>query len=64
MKMQNKEAISVIREQQQTDPVMTIGQELSSLKTSNIQKDALIQTMGEQLAMVKLELIQLKGGGN
>ncbi|EJL30017.1 hypothetical protein [Brevibacillus sp. BC25] len=64
MKMQNKEAISVIREQQQTNPVMTIGQELSSLKTSNIQKDALIQTMGEQLAMVKLELIQLRGGGN
>ncbi|MFA4132600.1 MULTISPECIES: XkdW family protein [unclassified Brevibacillus] len=54
----------MIREQQQTDPVMTIGQELSSLKTSNIQKEALIQTMGEQLAMVKLELIQLKGGGN
>ncbi|NRR20625.1 hypothetical protein HP568_07155 [Brevibacillus sp. MS2.2] len=64
MKMQNKEAISVIREQQQTDPVMTMGQELASLKLSNVQKDALIQTMGEQLAMVKLELIQLKGGGN
>ncbi|ASJ55853.1 hypothetical protein BP422_21235 [Brevibacillus formosus] len=64
MKMQNKEAISVIREQQQTDPVMTMGQELSSLKISNIQKDALIQTMGEQLTQVKLELIQLKGGAN
>ncbi|WP_309142209.1 XkdW family protein [Brevibacillus sp. MS2.2] len=54
----------MIREQQQTDPVMTMGQELASLKLSNVQKDALIQTMGEQLAMVKLELIQLKGGGN
>ncbi|CAI8970973.1 hypothetical protein EMIT07CA2_60036 [Brevibacillus sp. IT-7CA2] len=43
---------------------MTMGQELSFLKISNIQKDALIQTMGEQLAMVKLELIQLKGDGN
>nr|WP_188066586.1 hypothetical protein [Brevibacillus brevis] len=64
MKMQNKEAISVIREQQQTDPVTTIGLELTTLKTSNIQKDALIQTMGEQLTMVKLELIQMKGGGN
>ncbi|WP_256973839.1 XkdW family protein [Brevibacillus brevis] len=54
----------MIREQQQTDPVMTMGQELSTLKISNIQKDALIQTMGEQLAQVKLELIQLKGGAN
>lgn len=64
MEMQNKEAISVIREKQQIDPVMTMGQELASLKISNIQKDTLIQTMGEQLALVKLELIQLKGGGN
>ncbi|CAI8879260.1 XkdW domain-containing protein [Brevibacillus sp. IT-7CA2] len=64
MNMQNKQAISVIREKQQTDPVTTIGEELSTLKISNIQKDALIQTMGEQLALVKLELIQLKGGGN
>ncbi|MFC8689282.1 hypothetical protein [Brevibacillus porteri] len=64
MKMQNKEAISEIRKQQQTDPVMTTGQELSTLKISNIEKDALIQTIGEQLAMVRLELIQLKGGGN
>ncbi|MFG0215860.1 XkdW family protein [Brevibacillus porteri] len=62
MNLQNKEAISVIRAQQQTDPVTTIGEELSTLKISNIQKDALIQTMGEQLAQVKLELIQLKGG--
>ncbi|UED75827.1 hypothetical protein [Brevibacillus sp. DP1.3A] len=64
MKMQNKESISEIRKQQQTDPVMTMGQELSTLKISNIQKDALIQTMGEHLAQVKLELIQLKGGAN
>ncbi|ATF11636.1 hypothetical protein A616_06445 [Brevibacillus brevis X23] len=64
MKTQNVVPISKIRQEQEQDPVMTMGQELSSLKISNIQKDTLIQTMGEQLAMVKLELIQLKGGGN
>ncbi|NRS19464.1 hypothetical protein HP398_23840 [Brevibacillus sp. HB1.4B] len=62
MKTQNIAPISQIRQKQERDPVMTMGQELSSIKISNIQKDELIQTMGEQLAQVKLELIQLKGG--
>jgi len=64
MKFQNVKPISKIREDQENDPVLTIGQELTALKISNMEKDATIQTLGQQLVLVKLELIQLKGGGN
>jgi len=62
-KTQNVEKISVIRQKEQEDPVLTMGQELAMLKLDNIEKDATIQTLGRQLALVKLELIQMKGGG-
>lgn len=64
MQYQDQTSITAIRNKQKADPVMTMGQEIVSLKLNNMQKDSLIQTMGEQLALVKLELIQLKGGGN
>lgn len=64
IKIQNVAPISQIRKGQEENPIMTMGQEIVSLKLSNIQKDTVIQTMGEQLALVKLELIQMKGGGN
>lgn len=64
MKIQNAMPISIIRQKQQGDPVLTMGQELVMLKLDNMQKETTIQTLGQQLAMVKLELIQLKGGGN
>ncbi|GED55179.1 hypothetical protein EDM54_02120 [Brevibacillus borstelensis] len=61
-KTQNVKPISQIRQDQQTDPVLTLGQEIVSLKLSNMEKDTIIQTLGQELAAVKLELIQLKGG--
>lgn len=64
MKFQNVKTISQIRHEQQTDPVLTMGQELVMLKLDKMQKETAIQTLGQQFAMVKLELIQLKGGGN
>jgi hypothetical protein len=63
MKFQNVKPITVIRQEEQEDPVLTMGQELVMLKLDNIEKDATIQTLGQQLALIKLELIQMKGGG-
>ncbi|MGV3139727.1 hypothetical protein ACEF06_25290 [Brevibacillus agri] len=42
-------------EEQLQETIVAIGQEL-------LQKDTIIQTLGQELASVKLELIQLKGG--
>ncbi|MMZ48594.1 hypothetical protein D1872_102680 [compost metagenome] len=43
-------------------PMVTMGQELALLKISNMQKDGIIQILGQELATVKLELIRLKEG--
>lgn len=39
-----------------------VGQEVTQEKIKSIQKDSIIQTLGQELALVKLELIQIKGG--
>lgn len=63
MKFENAKPISQIRQEQQADPVMTLGKEIALLKLDNIEKGTTIQTLGQELALAKLEIIQLKGGG-
>ncbi|GED35080.1 XkdW family protein [Brevibacillus centrosporus] len=41
-----------------------LGQELAMEKIKGMQKDALIQALGQEVVMLKLDIIQLKGGGN
>ncbi|ERI05149.1 hypothetical protein [Aneurinibacillus aneurinilyticus] len=43
-------------------PMLTMGQEMALLKLGSMQKDTIIQTLGQELARVKLELIRLKEG--
>ena len=62
MKFQNVKPITVIRQEEQEDPVLAMGQELVALKLSNMEKEAVIQTLGQELVAAKLALIQLKGG--
>ncbi|WP_373413129.1 XkdW family protein [Brevibacillus laterosporus] len=44
-------------------PIVTLGQEIAKTKIELSQKDALIQSLGEELADLRLDIIQLKGGG-
>lgn len=43
---------------------LTLGEELTMEKIKGLQKDAMIQSLGQQVALLKIELMQLKGGGN
>lgn len=60
----NEKPLSQIeKERQEAEaPMLTMGQELALLKLSSMQKDTIIQTLGLELARVKLELIRLKEG--
>lgn len=64
MRLENVKPISQIQEERENEqlPLFSLGQELAQMKISNMQKDSTIQTLGQQLALVKLEIIQLKGG--
>lgn len=42
--------------------IANLGQQVALEKLSNIQKDATIKSLGEQLTQVKLQLIQVQGG--
>lgn len=42
--------------------ISNLGQQVALEKLSNIQKDATIKSLGEQLTQVKLQLIQVQGG--
>lgn len=42
--------------------VTTLGEELTLEKLKNIQKDNTISQLGQELAKVKLEVIDMKGG--
>ncbi|QDX93789.1 hypothetical protein EEL32_05520 [Brevibacillus laterosporus] len=44
-------------------PIVTLGQEIAKTKIELSQKDALFQSLGEELAILRLDIIQLKGGG-
>lgn len=43
--------------------VNSLGQQLAMEKLKNIQKDSTINSLGFEVAKLKLEVIQLKGGG-
>ncbi|WP_346930294.1 XkdW family protein [Clostridium sp.] len=44
------------------EQLAALGEELTQEKLRNIQKDATISQLGEELASVKLEVINMKGG--
>lgn len=45
------------------EQVAALGFQLAQEKINNIQKDAVINGLGAQVAMLKIEMMQLKGGG-
>lgn len=42
--------------------IQEVGQRLAQEKLKNMQKDAIIGSMGKQLAELKLDMIEMKGG--
>ncbi|GEM_PF-1588189 len=42
--------------------VLSLGEELAQEKLKNIQKDVAISQLGQELASLKLEVINMKGG--
>ncbi|MCM3560575.1 XkdW family protein [Brevibacillus borstelensis] len=45
------------------EPIDAIGQEVARQKFDNLQKDMIIQTFGQEMTAMKLELMQLKAKG-
>lgn len=45
-----------------SEQLVALGEELTLEKLKNIQKDAAISQLGQELASVKLDLINMKGG--
>lgn len=60
----NAKPLSQVKQekQNQKQPLQTMEAELSALKTANLEKESMIHTLGQELAIVKLELIERKGG--
>ena len=55
----NKERIDELRQQKEKDnTLVTLGQSFTQEKIKNIQAKNLINSMGQELAKVKLQLIQ------
>jgi hypothetical protein len=44
--------------------VTTLGQQLAQEKLSNIQKDSIINGLGQQVTDLKLQVIKIQGGTN
>lgn len=64
VELYNAKPLSQVKQEKvnQKKPLQTMEAELSALKTANLEKEAMIHTLGQELAMVKLELIERKGG--
>lgn len=65
----NIRPVSVIQQERQTleeekMSVGALGQELALEKIKGMQKDMLIQSLGQQVALLTLDVMTLKGGGN
>ncbi|GEB35320.1 D-alanyl-D-alanine carboxypeptidase [Brevibacillus parabrevis] len=50
--------------QREKDSLGALGQELAQEKIKGMQKDMMIDSLGQKVAQLTLEVIQLKGGGN
>ena len=62
--MKPKPLSQIEKERQDSQlPLLTIGQELSLQKLDLMQKEELINMMGQEIAALKLEIIQLRGAG-
>ena len=46
------------------EKIAELGVQLAQEKLSNIQKDMVIKGLGSQVAQMKIEIMQLKGGEN
>lgn len=44
------------------DPLTELGEQLSQEKLKNMQLNSQVRNLGQQLAMVKLDVMQIKGG--
>lgn len=54
--------ISIVEIPSLENRVLSLGEELAQEKLKNIQKDSTISQLGQELASLKLEVINLKGG--
>lgn len=45
------------------EKIDSLGQQLAQEKVKSVQKDLLINNLGQQVASLKIDLLQLKGGG-
>lgn len=64
VELYNAKPLSQVKQekQNQNKPFQTMEAELSALKTADLEKESMIYTLGQELALVKLKLIERKGG--
>ncbi|MGD6845221.1 hypothetical protein ACQCVH_22215 [Bacillus infantis] len=44
------------------EQIATLGQQLALAKLKDIQREALLNSVGQQVSLLKIEVMQLKGG--
>ncbi|GEN83641.1 hypothetical protein SLU01_19530 [Sporosarcina luteola] len=67
MKIVNEKPLSKIKEERENQEIIPVsldalGIELAQEKIKNVQKDLLINSLGQQVALLKIDILQLKGG--
>lgn len=67
MKIVNEKPLSEIREERENQEIIPVsldalGIELAQEKIKNVQKDLLINSLGQQVSLLKIDILQLKGG--
>lgn len=69
MKIVNEKPLSKIKEERENQEFIPVsldalGIELAQEKIKNVQKDLLINSLGQQVALLKIDILQLKGGAS
>lgn len=63
MAVQHREdSIKELKEKNIENTVYQLGYELAQEKFKNIQKDMIIDSLGQQITVMKLDIMALKGG--
>lgn len=64
MIIHNEKPLSQIKKEKEeaASPLASMGQEIVQLKLQNMQKDMVIQALGQQVAMTRIEMMKLRGG--
>lgn len=57
-----EDSIKELKKKNVFDTVNQLGQELAQEKLKGIQKDIIIDSLGQQLTLMKLDIMALKGG--